>query len=394
MDQAPHKFWSKQPVPQSADEAKKLDKDAGRAIDVEKDPVNDIMQTPYKLPDGFEWSDINVGNDDELEQVYCLLRDHYVEDDDNMFRFNYSKNFLKWALQPPGYKHEWHLGVRVAESKKLVGFITAIPVLINVYNRQIHMVEINFLCVFNRLRSKRLAPVLIKEITRRANVNNIFQAVYTAGVTIPTPIASCRYYHRSLNPKKLIEIKFSHLKPRMTMTRTIKLYKLPDTTQVPGIRPLEEKDVSAAQSLLMNYLCKFDLYMNFTEEEFRHWFLPIEDVIYSYVVEDPETNQITDLVSFYSLPSTVINNEKYPTLKAAYSFYNVSTKTNLKLLMKDSLILARNNGFDVFNCLDIHDNKEFLQDLKFGVGDGFLQYYLYNWLAKTMEPPQVGMVLL
>lgn len=32
------------------------------------------------------------------------------------------------------------------------------------------------------------------------------QAVYTAGVVLPTPLACCRYYHRSLNPKKLIEV--------------------------------------------------------------------------------------------------------------------------------------------------------------------------------------------
>ena len=37
------------------------------------------------------------------------------------------------------------------------------------------MVEINFLCVHKRLRSKRLAPVLIREITRRVNVNGLFQ---------------------------------------------------------------------------------------------------------------------------------------------------------------------------------------------------------------------------
>jgi glycylpeptide N-tetradecanoyltransferase len=389
-----HTFWETQPVPQSVNDTKNLEKESGRAIDIEKDPVKDIPQNPLKLPEGFEWTNINVENDDELDQVYELLRNHYVEDDDNMFRFNYSKRFLQWALQPPGYKIEWHLGVRVSTSQKLVGFITAIPVLINIYNRQILMVEINFLCVFNKLRSKRLAPVLIKEITRRANVNGIFQAVYTAGVTIPTPIASCRYYHRSLNPKKLIEIKFSHLKPRMTMARTIKLYKLPDNPQVPGIRPLEDKDVPSARNLLMKYLSKFDLFMNFNDDEFRHWFSPIEDVIYTYVVEDPETKEITDLISFYSLPSTVIGNVKYPQLKAAYSFYNVATKADITTLMRDSLILARNNDFDVFNCLDIHDNKDFLTNLKFGVGDGYLQYYLYNWLAKSMEPPQVGMVLL
>lgn len=54
------------------------------------------------------------------------------------------------------------------------------------------MVEINFLCVHKKLRSKRLTPVLIKEVTRRVNRENIFQAVYTAGVLLPKPISNCR----------------------------------------------------------------------------------------------------------------------------------------------------------------------------------------------------------
>ena len=36
------------------------------------------------------------------------------------------------------------------------------------------------------------------------------------------------YWHRSLNPKKLIEVKFSHLSRNMTMQRTMKLYRLPE----------------------------------------------------------------------------------------------------------------------------------------------------------------------
>ena len=46
-------------------------------------------------------------------QIYQLLSQHYVEDDDNMFRFAYSPEFLRWALQPPGFRREWHIGVRV-----------------------------------------------------------------------------------------------------------------------------------------------------------------------------------------------------------------------------------------------------------------------------------------
>ena len=51
------------------------------------------------------------------------------------------------------------------------------------------MTEINFLCVHKKIRANRLAPVLIKEITRRVHIKNMWQAVYTAGIVVPTPIS-------------------------------------------------------------------------------------------------------------------------------------------------------------------------------------------------------------
>jgi len=256
------------------------------------------------------------------------------------------------------------------------------------------MVEINFLCVHKKLRSKRLAPVLIKEITRRVNLTDVWQAVYTAGVVLPKPVAQNRYYHRSLNPKKLIEIGFSRLHSRMTLQRTIKLYKLESKTATPGLRPMEKKDVGASNQLLTAYLMKFQLHQIYSDEEFAHWFLPRSGVVNSYVVEDPSTKKITDLISFYTLPSTIIGNKQYSLLKAAYSFYNVSTKTPWEQLIGDALILAKQLNFDVFNALNVMENESFLKPLKFGLGDGHLQYYLYNWKCPEMKPENVGLVLL
>ena len=122
-----------------------------------------------------------------------------------MFRFAYSKEFLRWALQvggrvlgvaartcsppaaappaatahasppgraapsrrrcatqPPGFKPVWHCGVRVGTTGKLVAFISGIPAAVRVNGAMLRTVEINFLCVHKKLRHKRLAPVLIK----------------------------------------------------------------------------------------------------------------------------------------------------------------------------------------------------------------------------------------
>merc|ERR1712048_308750 len=202
---------------------------------------------------------------------------------------------------------------RVKSNNKLVGFITGIPAQIQVYERSVKMAEINFLCVHKKLRSKRLAPVLIKEITRRVNRENIWQAVYTAGVVLPRPVSECRYYHRSLNPKKLIDVGFSHLGPRMTMARTIKLHKVPDQPQLTNMRAMQAKDQQRVFELVSGYLKKFPLHPEFTAEELAHWMMPQEGVVYSYVRED-DSGQVTDVCSFYSLPSSILGNDKYQTL--------------------------------------------------------------------------------
>ena len=62
--------------------------------------------------------------------------------------------------------------------------------------------------------------------------------------------------------------------------------------------------------------------------------------------------------------------------------------------MKEALILAKNLNVDVFNALNIFDNASFLEDLKFGQGDGNLQYYLYNWKCPDVPTDKVGLVLL
>ena len=256
------------------------------------------------------------------------------------------------------------------------------------------LVEVNFLCVHKKLRSKRLAPVLIKEITRRVNRRGLFQAAYTAGVVLPKPVARCRYWHRSLNPKKLIEIGFSRLAPRMTMTRTIKLYALPDAPQTRGLRQMREGDCETCCAALNTFLKKFTITPQLSLAEFKHWMLTQQGVVYSYVVEDPESRVITDMVSFYALPSSVLGNDKHRTLHAAYSYYYFHTKTPLQQLMTDALILAKRLEFDVFNALDILHNEAFLKELKFGIGDGALQYYLFNWRCPPAPPNQVGLVLL
>ena len=152
-----------------------------------------------------------------------------------------------------------------------------------------------------------------------------------------------------------------------------------------------EADVPAVYQLLTNHLKSIKVHIKFTKQEVAHFLLPRDKVIYSYVVES--TKGITDFFSFYCLPSSILKHDDYDTLWVAYSYYNVSTTGRLMEGARDMLIMARENGFDVFNALDVMENKSFLEELKFGPGDGMLHYYLFNWRVKGIKPQDVGIVL-
>jgi len=247
--------------------------------------------------------------------------------------------------------------VRASKSRKLIAFISGVPIDLRIRKKTFRADEVNFLCVHKKLREKRLAPVLIKEITRRINLDGIFQAIYTAGVVLPSPVSTCRYFHRTLDFEKLNEIKFSAVPPGSTVQRQVFKYRLPSNTATPGLRPFEEKDIEQVKTLMNKYLKRFDMAQDFTKEDVDHWLLhkdgnnTPDQVVWTYVVET--NGKITDFFSFYRLESTVIKAtvQRNRLLKAAYLYYyateaafdkdETALETRLQALMKDALTLAK-----------------------------------------------------
>jgi glycylpeptide N-tetradecanoyltransferase len=320
-----------------------------------------------------------------------------VEDTDSIFRFNYSKEFLRWATTPTGFKPDWMVGVRKRTDKKPLAFISGIPCQIRIGDKSMLLCEINFLCIHKVLRSKRLAPILIKEVTRRVNLCDIWQAIYTAGIELPKPVAKCQYFHRSLNPQKLVSIGFSRIPPHFQklqrpMDAMKRALAVGDHPSVRGLRPMVRADVPAVTELLRVHLQNYRIAPDMSPEDVEHWILPHEGVVYSYVVETDGVP--TDFISFYGLPSTVLGNAQYNDLKAAYCYYYATTTVPLKNLVSDALVMAKQLGFDVFNMLNIMLNMTFQEELKFGQGDGFLRYYLFNWKFPTIQPKELGLVML
>lgn len=120
-------------------------------------------------------------------------------------------------------------------------------------------------------------------------------------------------------------------------------------------------------------------------------------IVSNRIASQDESKKITDFFSFYSLESTVINNAKHKVIRAAYLYYYATEtglttpvdksalKTRLNQLMNDALILAKRFNFDVFNALSMMENALFLEQQKFGGGDGQLHFYLFNYRANPIS---------
>lgn len=193
-------------------------------------------------------------------------------------------------MMSPGWDKKYHVGVRATQSRKLVAYISAIPAHIRIRGKEVLTSEVNFLCVHKKLRGKRLAPVLIKEITRISNLDGIWQGLHTGGIVLPRPVSTCRYYHRALNWQKLYECGFSPLPAGSKPQFQVRKYALPEAPSTKGLREMVEADLDKVKVLFDRYMAKFDLAAVFTKEELYHWLLPKlesggEQVVWSYVVE-------------------------------------------------------------------------------------------------------------
>lgn len=197
------KFWDTQPVVKVSELNKKQTQGPLKTPE-----QHNISNENTKIPKGFYWKNYDLTKDEDIQVIYDLLYNNYVEDDGGTFRFNYSKRFLQWALMPPGYQKDLYFGLvhKVKDEDRLIGFISGIVLTSLIEDKEVKLSEINFLCVHNKYRGKSIASILIREVVRRSNLKGIFQGLYTSGTMLPTPFAQTRYWHRSLNPEKLIKV--------------------------------------------------------------------------------------------------------------------------------------------------------------------------------------------
>ena len=364
-----YKFWETQLVP-------KFNENNSDKLGPIKSEIKyeDISKEPIELPEkDMEWVLIDINKKGELEKIYNFLIKNYYEVQE--YKEQYSLDFLKWQFSPIENNPHKNILLSIQKKGKIIGFFSGLPLKLSVYGKEILTYNISFLCIDSDYRHKKLAEYMFKEMFRRSYLEKVFQNIFVSKLLIPKPFAECTYYYANVKDK-------------------VKKYKLKKKSS-DKFRLMEKKDVKDVYNLISNSQKQFKIYSIFSEEEIEHWFIPIKNVIYSFVKED-ENNNITDFTSFYVVNALIDNMKE----KWCYIYFNIATSMSSEKLFENALVLAEQSGIDYYIGNSINNYENILKKYKFNsnIEDedsyGSLKYYFNNFLCPETDGKDISIILI
>ena len=344
-------FWGTQPVGRG--------KSTGTI-----DPKPSLISTPTPLPQSFAWATI-----EDVSKISEFLEKFYVEDACSKYRLLYSCDFFKFLFDHPKHKKEYSLGLFY--NHQLIGYILAREHNLVLKKNSYPAVSINFLCIDREFRNKNFAPLMIKEITRIANLNNVFKAIFTAERDYGFSISKARYYHFPIKAENLLKAEI--------IDRADEVMEVP----IKRINTVILKTAEAKIFNLFHDMCKkFAIHEEMTEDICNQVFKGNKDVLTT--IYNQESNEFA---SFFIVKTTCIDSGTV--LKRAYLYYWAGTES----IIKDAIAVASEMNVDMFDVLDIAQNRAIVKSLKFLEGSGTLNYHLFNLKEEILSCSDINFIL-
>jgi hypothetical protein len=325
------------------------------------------------LPPGYKWISYDITNIDNCKLICNLLSNNYLEDDKHKFRHNYSPEFIQWFLT--SFK-SLNIGIIDESTNELVGFISGRFIDLMLNNNNKYIGEVSFLCISKNNRNNKLCPLLIDEIIKHANYENIFEAIATSNYKYPYLLTQVNYYQRFINIKNLIDleqlivdvevsvVENKYILPKLKCGNK-KLIKLTNENM--------NNYIDLCLELYNKYMSKFDCYEIFNRDTFIKTF--INNYINVYLLI--ENNKLLDFISYYSININVLKQNKV--LVEGYMYYYTNTSNHLHKMLLMLLYELKNTPVDSFMALDIMDTTDdILDDLKFINTNNDFYYFLFK----------------
>lgn len=356
-----------------------------------------------KLPESMKWVSVDINNNESLSNVSKFLQTYYSTDDSDNFSYDYTNDFLKWAIGNDNIC----LTIVSKKSNAICGFISASFKKITVFEATKKFAVVNFLCAHPLYRTKNIAQTLIDEITRRTVKSGIQQGCFATQRLVPTPITTLRYYNRPTNYVKLQKYGFIDLemmKPEKKRDPE-KMQKMFDVVGDCGYIPMTLEHIEQVYKIYNTFINRYNIYVNYTLEDLSNNLLGNTNVVKSFVCVNNE-NIVTDFFSYYKLNYSVKN--QTDKINVGYLFLyscNMSTGKFIEGIIKT----MKNNNIDLLNVRDTmiipdiiysqqlsvdenSDDESFTKSYQHGFLKGSEKLHLnfFNWKCPVIKSHQLS----
>lgn len=334
-----------------------------------------------KLPKNFDWKEYNIEKTEERKKIINFLNKNNEVDEIYDIIFD---ELLKWEFNKPDFL----LGVENITTGDLIGLIIAKKITLRIKIQTLDFLKINNLCVDKKYRNKRLVPVLVKELKRRAVIKNIHYGLFKSNFPIGKELVSVQYLNRIINLESLLTFGLSKIEKNIRkkeMKTTLKLsYSLNS-----NFKKMESTHLDECYDLYNENIQKNNIYQIFTKDEFNK--IMTNKNVVAYIIE--EEGVVIDFISYFN---TFIGRKNIETrIKKGNLFLYSTTCETIYTLLKNLLLICKENSVDLFsiNSLGISDYSNILYDLNFEEYPEKENIFLYNYKLREIKNNQINIVI-
>lgn len=334
-----------------------------------------------KLPLDFNFKTLGTNH---LDEIFNLLNNHYIEDDQHIVRLIYSRDFIYWYIK----NITSGLILGLLYKKNLVGIITSMLTEIMVNDEKIKIAYIDFLCVQTNIRGIGLGTCLYEEINLRLRNMGIMRIYFTSQIT--GKFSQICSDSNSLIPKNMEEIRsFCTTHDYIIPINYPKLKQIGflDECEKPNyyliclgisndnpLHLMAPTDIDDVVSKLNKFMNKYIVRPYFTKENARYFLFPKKNIVYSFVKKNSD-GKITDFISVYKnylycIEKNIIINVAH----LAYYFYETLNLTELVSYLLEKL---SRHKIDQLYFRNMADNSE-INITKFVANGRGLNHYMNN----------------
>jgi ribosomal protein S18 acetylase RimI-like enzyme len=321
------------------------------------------LSTEKYTSDKYIFDYLNILDDKNLLNLVSFINKNYYVSETKK-NISYDKDFLYWIL----IGGDKPINLSLKYNNKICGFIHGSVFKYQFYNKQIDFVEVSFLTIDNKYRNKGIAEILINELKKYYNSFGYQIGIFSTTKHIGKYFTNYKTFYRPINYIKLIKTGFID-KAEGNIDSIISYYAI--NGKITNLVKINPSYYEKAYELYCTYMEKYIFHRLYTYEQFIYWYC--SENVNTYVFLN-DNNEVIDLLSYY----ITYNNENL-SVSICNLYLYTSLINNPLFILKNLVLLAKQNNYDVVMVTNILENDGILLGNKYIQDISETNIYLFNY---------------